>query len=52
MPIDDSFLDSIFASDEMGLIDKVEVGKVLKKDTFNLTDAKEREVAAKICHGR
>ena len=45
MPIDNSFLDSIFASDEMGLIDKVEIGKVSKKDTFNLTDAKEREVA-------
>ncbi len=45
MPIDDSFLDSIFASDDMGLIDKVEVGKVSKKDTFNLTDAKEKEVA-------
>lgn len=45
MPIDDSFLDSIFASDDLGLIDKVEVGKVSKKDTFNLTDAKEKEVA-------
>lgn len=45
MPIDDSFLDSIFDSDEMGLIDKVEIGKVSKKDTFNLTDAKEKEVA-------
>ena len=45
MPIDESFLDSIFDSDEMGLIDKVEIGKVSKKDTFNLTDAKEREVA-------
>lgn len=45
MPIDDSFLDSIFDSDDLGLIDKVEIGKVSKKDTFNLTDAKEREVA-------
>ena len=45
MSIDESFLDSIFASDEMGLIDKVEIGKVSKKDAFNLTDAKEREVA-------
>lgn len=45
MPIDDSFLDSIFASDDLGLIDKVEIGKVAKKDTFNLTDAKEKEVA-------
>lgn len=45
MPIDDSFLDSIFASDDLGLIDKVEVGKVSKKDSFNLTDAKEKEVA-------
>lgn len=45
MPIDDSFLDSIFASDDMGLIDKIEIGKVSKKDTFNLTDAKEKEVA-------
>ena len=45
MPIDDSFLDSIFSSDDLGLIDKVEIGKVSKKDTFNLTDAKEREVA-------
>ena len=36
MPIDDSFLDSIFASDDLGLIDKVEVGKVSKKDTFTV----------------
>ena len=45
MTIDDSFLDSIFDSDDLGLIDKVEIGKVSKKDAFNLTDAKEREVA-------
>ena len=45
MAIDNNFLESIFASDDMGLIDKVEVGKKPKTDTFNLADAREKEVA-------
>lgn len=45
MPIDDSFLDSLFASDDIGLLDRVVVSKKEKKDDFNLADAKEKEVA-------
>lgn len=45
MPIDDNFLDSLFASDDIGLLDRVVVSKKEKKDDFNLADAKEKEVA-------
>lgn len=45
MAIDNDFLASILADDDMGLLDKVEIGKQKKQEIFNLADAREKEVA-------
>ena len=45
MAMDESFLDEIFADDDMGLLDSVVIDKVKPSEKVDTTDIKEKEVS-------